>query len=150
MQQMTAAASASKAYQPSRKQFAKCSSDEQSAALRETKVNVVHMPLLRVSSRRKATAQHELPTLHADSGRQAIQGMRGKLANKITVRGSYRKSRVRFKPDDERVAQKLSPTVLLFTKSSVTASRLSRGERHFEAFKSAKTIRSLRKSGRQL
>ena len=64
--------------------------------------------------------------------------MRGKLVKKITVRASYRKSGVRFKPDDEWMAQTLAPPALLLsvTKCSVTARRrrLCRGERHFAAF----------------
>ena len=68
--------------------------------------------------------------------------MGGKLVNKITVRASYGKSRVLFKPDDERMAQTLAPPALLLsaTNCSVTARRcrLCRGERHFAAFLSYK------------
>jgi hypothetical protein len=70
--------------------------------------------------------------------------MRGKLDNKSMVWASYRKSRVRFKPRDERVAS-VPPPALLLTKCSFTDRRLSMGERHFDAFKSAKIICSLRK-----
>jgi hypothetical protein len=51
MQQATDAASASEASQLLHKHLAQCSSGKQSAALLETNVGTVHVPLLRVSSR---------------------------------------------------------------------------------------------------
>ena len=58
---------ASKAHQPEHKQLAQSGSGQQSAALLQTDVDAVHVPLLRVSLRRSATAEHDLPALHAPS-----------------------------------------------------------------------------------
>jgi hypothetical protein len=58
--------------------------------------------------------------LHAASGSQAIQGMRGELGDELAVWASNLKCRVRFKPGDESVARLLPPSSLVFTKRSVT------------------------------
>ena len=117
--QETEAACASKAYQPEHENLAECSSGKQTAALLQANVDVVHMPLLRVSSRRKATAQHELPALHAASRRQAIHGMRHELSNELAVWARHVSSRVRFQPGDERVPRMLLVPALVFTECSV-------------------------------
>jgi hypothetical protein len=122
MQQATDAASASNAYQPEHRHLAECSSGKQIAALLQANVDVVHMPQLRVSSRRKATSQHELPALHAASRRQAKHGMRHELSNELAVWARHereRESRVRFQPGDERVPRMLLVPALVFTECSV-------------------------------
>jgi hypothetical protein len=92
-------------HHPEYKQLAKCGSGQQSAALLHTDVHAIHVPLLRVSLRRSATAEHDLPALHAASRRPAVQGLRQELGDKCTVtatvRKSQRTSRVRFKPGNE-------------------------------------------------
>ena len=95
------AARASKEHQPEHKQLAQCGSGEQSAALLQTDVDAVHVPLLRMSLRRSATAAHDLPALHAASRRPAVQGMRRELGDECRVRASHRKSRVRCEAFDE-------------------------------------------------
>jgi hypothetical protein len=72
--------------------------------------------------------------------------MRGKLVKKIRARASCRESRMRFKPDDEWMAQAFVPPALFFAMCSITARRLSRGKRHFAAFQSKKTLRSVAKN----
>ncbi len=112
------AARASKAHQPEHKQLAQRGSGQQSAALLQTDVDAVHVPLLRVSLRRSATAEHDLPALHAASRRPAVQGMRSELGDEL--RASQMTSRVRFKPGHEGVPRMLPPPVLVFAKSSTT------------------------------
>jgi hypothetical protein len=117
------AVSASKAHQPEHKQLAQCGSDEQSAALLQADVDAVHVPLLRVSSRRSATAEHDLPAPHAASRRKAVQGMRCELCYKPAIATSEMTSRVRFKPGDERVAWMLPSPALVLAESSVSGRR---------------------------
>jgi hypothetical protein len=122
------AVSASKAHQPEHKQLAQCGSDEQRAALLQADVDVVdvlHIPLLRVSLQRSAAAEHDLPALHAASRRQAVQGMRRELGDECKFRASHRKSRVRCKPGDEGVARMLTAHTFLLVKCSVTGRRRS-------------------------
>jgi hypothetical protein len=85
MMRVPDAARASKQHQPEHKQLAQCGSGEQSAALLQTDVDAVHVPLLRVSLRRSATAAHDLPALHAASRRPAVQGMRRELGDECRV-----------------------------------------------------------------
>jgi hypothetical protein len=118
MQQVSDTTCASKAHQLEHKKLTQCGSGEQSAALFQTDVDVVHVPLLRVSLRRSATAEQDLPALHAAARRQAVQGMRSELGDECRVRASHRKSRVGLKPGDERVSRVLPPPALVLAKSS--------------------------------
>ncbi len=99
-------------------------SGKQRPPLRHTDVDAVHVPLLRVSSRPSAAAEHDLPALHAASRRPAVQGMRQQLGDECRVRASHRKSRVGFKPGDERVLRMLPPPALVIAKSTVIGRRL--------------------------
>jgi hypothetical protein len=114
------AARASKAHQPENKQLAQRGSGQQIAPLLQTEVDAVHVPLLRVSLRRSATAEHDLPALHAASRRHAVQGMRQQLGNKLAVRASQVTSRMGFKPRDEIVPRMLPAPALVLATSSVT------------------------------
>jgi hypothetical protein len=64
-----------KTHQPLHKHFAQCSFDKHRPPLLYTNVDAVNVPLLCVSVRRSATAEHDLPALHAASRRQTVQGM---------------------------------------------------------------------------
>ena len=133
---MPDAACSSKAHQLLHKRLAQCCSDKQSGALLETDVDAVHVPLMLVSLRWSAPAEHDLPMLHAAAGSQAIQGMRGELGDELAVWASNLKCRVRFKPGDESVARMLSTPVLVLTNCSVTARTWDRRlrERHVADF----------------
>ncbi len=74
-------ACASKVHQLEHKLLAQRGSGQQSTALLETDVDIVHMPLLRVSSRRRATAEQDLPALDSASRRPAVQWMRRELGD---------------------------------------------------------------------
>ena len=134
MQRVPDAVRASKAHQPEHKQLAQCGSGEQSAALLETDVGIVHMPLLRVKLRRVTAGELELPALHAAERRAAVQGVRRELGGECPV--GQVTSRVGFKPGDESVARMLSTPVLLLTNCSVTARTWDRRlrERHVADF----------------
>ncbi len=91
---------ASKAHQPEHQQLAQRGSGQQSTALLQTDVDTVNVPLLRVSLRRSATLEHDLPALHTASRRQAVQGMRHQLCHKFLLicKG---KRRMAFDTEDE-------------------------------------------------
>ena len=113
MQHVTRTVLALKAHQPAHKQLAQCSSCKQSAALLQTEVDIVHMPLLRVNLRRETAAELDLPALHAAKRRPGVQGVRRELGGKCTV--GQVTSRVRFKPGDKGVARMLPTPAIVLT-----------------------------------
>ena len=106
MQRVPDAARASKAHKPEHKQLAQRGSSEQRPPLLQTDVDAVHVTLLRVSLRRSAAAEHDLPALHAASRRPAVQGMHHQLC-RDPVFASEGKRRMGFQVGDERVALEL-------------------------------------------
>jgi hypothetical protein len=127
MHRVPDAVRALKAHQPEHQQLAQGGSDEQSAALLQSEVDFVHMPLLRVNLRRETAAELDLPALHAAKRRPAVQGVRRELGGKCTV--GQVTSRVRFKPGDKGVARMLPTPAIVLTNCRVTARTWGRRER---------------------